>query len=203
MVEKRVDFRPVGRKADGAEEPHEVGRQGYGPMSFNAGLARKVAPLLGALLVVQWAVAGCAPAERPLLAVERLENGGTRLLLARCSHARYSSLSIHETQRQPSRRWALQGETPAASLPEQIDLFTAPVGFIVKEGALAELTDSGGYTVVTSALVEVQGVIDGRLRFTPEKLEKLETGKVLTGRKGETVMDRSRFLKPSASQCKK
>ncbi|MFD5619674.1 hypothetical protein [Streptomyces yangpuensis] len=65
-----------------------------------------------------------------------------------------------------------------------------------------EFSGPGDRTVRVSAFVGREDVVEGRLRLTVEKIDRLGAGKGLTGVKGETAMDRATFLKPSSERCK-
>ncbi|MFE3553351.1 hypothetical protein ACFXKW_00480 [Streptomyces sp. NPDC059193] len=132
--------------------------------------------------------------------MERGEDGGIRLLVARCPGTEFGGLSVYSRQGQPSRGWRVRRDG-AAGLPGQIDLFTAPPGYTVTDATLQELSDSEEYAAVVRGVAHGKDAVDGRLVFTLRQVDVLGSGKVLTGIEGDKVMDRAKFLKPSSAQC--
>lgn len=146
-------------------------------------------------------ISGCSPASAPLLAVEKTEAGGTRLLIAPCPGYRALALSVFsDSETGPLGLWSLSNKARVGS-PGEVELFTPPGGWDVNTTTLTELRNPDPYVAKVDGAIETRG-LDGRVEFTVEKINNLGAGEVLTGTKGEKVMDRAKFLKPSSGRCK-
>lgn len=168
-------------------------------MRTGRGAARRTTPLIGVILLAQWLV-GCGPAPESLLAVERTESGGTRLLVAPCPAYNIHDVSVlRDIEVDPLELWSVVRDGPNGS-PSQIDLFTAPSGYSVDDARLTSLQGPEAYSAEVRGTVGTHN-LRGEVRFTVEQLGKLGAGKVLTGTKGDKVMDRAKFLKASSDRC--
>ncbi|MFD6890208.1 hypothetical protein [Streptomyces sp. NPDC059957] len=170
-------------------------------MGTDKSAASRVIPLVGAVLLAQLVV-GCTPAPEALLAVERTESGGTRLLMAPCPDFRFRSVTVFHNVDEPElKKWTVSRDGMTGLLG-QIDLFTPPDGFKVTESTLTSLESTGEYVANVRGVVGVEDSLTGKLSFTVDKVNKLSAGKVLTGVNGDKVMDRAKFMKSSSERCK-
>ncbi|MFD6890209.1 hypothetical protein [Streptomyces sp. NPDC059957] len=146
-------------------------------------------------------LAGCSPAPEPLLAIERTATGDILLVIAPCSGYRALGLYVFsDSDTGPSEVWSLSNKERIGSLGE-VKFFTTPVGWEVNDTTLTELRDPGLYVAKIDGAMGTRS-LNGRMAFTAEKINKLNAGEVLTGTKGEKVMDREQFVKPSSGRCK-
>lgn len=164
-------------------------------------LRRGSALLIGTILSTQ-AVTGCTPAPQALLAAERNESGGIRLLVAPCPEFSIWGISvILDDDAAPDARWALIREK-GASTPSQINLLSPPDGYKVNDSTLTEFQPSKKYSAAIDGSIGSKG-LSGYVDFSLEKIDKLSPGKVLTGLHGDKVVNRKDFLKSPPSRCKK
>ncbi|MFJ9943000.1 hypothetical protein [Streptomyces erythrochromogenes] len=148
------------------------------------------------------AVTGCTPAPQELLAAERNESGGIRLLAAPCPGFKMGRISVFlDDDAAPEADWSLMSES-GANTPPQIDLFSPPEGYKVNAATLTEIHPSKAYVATIRGSVGTKG-ISGHLPFSPKKIDELDPGKVLTGLHGDKLMNRKDFLKSPRGKCKK
>ncbi|MFJ3860444.1 hypothetical protein ACIPRL_29975 [Streptomyces sp. NPDC090085] len=164
-------------------------------------LRRGSALLIGTILSAQ-AVTGCTPAPQALPAAERNESGSIRLLVAPCPDFKIRGVSVFlNGNADPSVRWSVMRETGPGT-PSEIDLFSTPDGYRVNEATLTEIQPSSKYAASTRGSIGTKG-ISGRLDFSPEKVDELDAGKVVTGLDGDKAVNRKDFLKSTPGKYKK
>ncbi|MFE9469232.1 hypothetical protein ACFYNW_37495 [Streptomyces virginiae] len=164
-------------------------------------LRRGSALLIGTILSAQ-AATGCTPAPQELLAAERNESGGIRLLVAPCPDFKMGGISVFvDDAAAPKAKWALMRESDA-NTPSQINLFSPPEGYKVNTATLTELQPSTSYSAVIRGSIG-SDPLTGYADFSLEKIDKLSPGKVLVGPHGGKVVSRKGFLKSPPSACKK
>lgn len=153
-------------------------------MGTDKSTGRRIVPLLGAVLLAQLVV-GCSPAPKALLAVERTETGGTRLLMAPCPDFRFRSVTVfHDYDDGPQiKTWTVSRERMAGSF-EQIDLFTPPKGFKVTEETLTSLENYGEYIAGVDGSVEGEGSLRGELHFSAKSSTNSKLAKSSPASKG-------------------
>ncbi|MFJ9943002.1 hypothetical protein [Streptomyces erythrochromogenes] len=164
-------------------------------------LRRGSALLIGTILSAQ-AATGCTPAPQELLAAERNESGGIRLLVAPCPDFGMRGISVFvDDEAAPEAHWSLIRES-GASTPPQINLFSPPEGYKVDIATLTEIRPSTSYSARIRGSIGSKS-ISGYVDFSLEKIDKLSPDKVLVGPHGGKVVSREGFLKSPPSACKK
>ncbi|MFF2193532.1 hypothetical protein [Streptomyces sp. NPDC058157] len=157
--------------------------------------------LLGGVVLVLSGLAACTPAEKSLLAVERADNGATRVLIAPCPGYDADDLSVFlDEDSQGLRSWALTSELNSGS-PGQVELFKPLEGWKVYDSTLTELRTPGKYVATVSGSINSRG-LSGRVAFTVADLEHLGKGQVFSGNGDGRAMDREDFMHPSRELCK-
>ncbi|MFC9825165.1 hypothetical protein ACFWG6_32060 [Streptomyces erythrochromogenes] len=164
-------------------------------------IRRGAALLIGTILSAQ-AATGCTPAPQALLAAERNESGGIRLLVTPCPDFKLGQMSVFlDDAAAPEAHWSLTRESDA-NTPSQINLLSPPAGYKVNAATLTEIQPSKAYVAAIDGSIGTKGV-SGRLPFSLEKIAKLSPDEVLTGLHGDKVVNRKDFLKSPPSRCKK
>ncbi|MFD5619675.1 hypothetical protein [Streptomyces yangpuensis] len=163
-------------------------------------LRRRVFLSVGMVLMAHWAV-GCTPGSKALIAVERNESGGVRLLVSPCPEFGIRTISVFlDDDTAPAEDWSLKKEG-AGVFPSRIDLFAPPVGYKVDKGTLTELKPANSYVAEIAGEVGSKP-LSGRVEFSLEGIGELRSGQVLTGVRGGAVMDRKEFMEAPPGDCK-
>ncbi|MFD8978425.1 hypothetical protein [Streptomyces sp. NPDC059564] len=169
-------------------------------MGIRKGRLPRIALLVAAALFAS-GLMGCGPAPKSLLAVERAEGGGVRLLIASCADYDVDYVSVFLDSDAADESWRLSNRSSLGA-PGQIELFEPLDGWMVDQKSnLTELRTPGTYVAKVDGAITSRG-LNGRVSFTLASLEKLDAGKVISGTRGDQVMGRSDFLKPSPDRCK-
>ncbi|MFC4591014.1 hypothetical protein [Sphaerisporangium corydalis] len=157
-----------------------------------------------ALLALAFSGAGCTPAPKGVLAVERLEGGGARLLLAGCPGylARDFSVIADTGDDGEAAAWSVHNGGWTAGVRDIRVFQDPPEGWVSTGGTLTELRKGVPYVAGVNGGVRNRG-LNGRVPFTAEDLAALEPGEVLTWAGGEknTTTARDVFLHGDLVRC--
>ncbi|GLV87960.1 hypothetical protein Slala03_76490 [Streptomyces lavendulae subsp. lavendulae] len=162
--------------------------------------ARKATPMI-TMLIVGTTAAGCSPAPKSLLAVERTSTGRARVLIAPCPGYKAQVISAFSSGGTVEyKRWSIINDAMGGSL-DSVELFSAPPGWSVTRSDLNELKDGGEYTVVLNGGSNGYG-LDGEITFTPDRFGALKAGEVIArDGKGSKTVKRADFMKKDAERC--
>ncbi len=172
-------------------------------------MIRRRRPGLGyaaaALLALASFGTGCTtPAPKGVLAVERVQDGGVRLLLAGCPGYVARDFSVFaDTEDDASSDWSVHngGQTGAV---DGVQLFQPPPqGWTSTGGNLTALQKGVPYVATVNGTVGDRG-LRGRVPFTSDDLSGLKNGEVLTWNGGNrnTTSNRDDFLQADPTRCK-
>lgn len=166
------------------------------------GMPRRTVTVLAVMPILAALAVGCTPAPKELLAVERTQGGGARVLIAPCADfdvLQFSAFSEGNSGGYP--RWAVINDAMRGPLTE-IDLFSAPQGWSVTEETLRDVRAAGKYTMTLDGAVHGRG-LDGRISFTSSQFESLPPGEVLVADNGSAKStQKSNFMKEDSGRCK-
>ncbi|MFD0375699.1 hypothetical protein [Streptomyces sp. NPDC127112] len=162
---------------------------------------RRAVATLAVVAITAVAAVGCSPAPKALLAVERTDMGGARVLVAPCPEYSAQLLSVAGSGGNIGfKRWAIVNDAMGGPL-DSVELFSAPQGWSVAESELSDLKGGRTYTVVLDGGVRGMG-LDGEVSFTPDRFEALKPGQVLVrDGKGARTIKKSEFMKNDSGRC--
>ncbi|MEU3404591.1 hypothetical protein ABZ766_11660 [Streptomyces sp. NPDC006670] len=162
---------------------------------------RRAATIVAVGSIVAAMAVGCSPAPKALLAIERTEAGGARVLVAPCPEYSAQLISLSSSGGTTGfKRWSLVNDAMGGPL-DSVELFSALQGWSVAEAELSDLKGGREYTVVLDGGVKGRG-LDGEITFTPDGFEALKAGQVLVrDGKGSKVTKKSEFMKKDGDRC--
>ncbi|WP_433438426.1 hypothetical protein [Nonomuraea sp. CA-141351] len=148
---------------------------------------------------------GCTPTHEGVLAVERVQDGGVRLLLAHCPGyvARDFSVIADTGDDGELAGWSVHNRSWTASAQDIRVFQDPPEGWLTTSGELTALRRGVLYIANVDGSIGDRGV-RGQVPFTVEDLEGLKSGEVLTwdGGNKNTKTGRKDFLDGDPARCK-
>jgi hypothetical protein len=148
---------------------------------------------------------GCTPAPKGVLAVERVQDGGIRLLLADCPGyvARDISVVADTDDDGELVDWSVHNSGWTGSVHDIRVFQDPPEGWRSTGGKLTALRKGVPYVANVDGSMGNRG-LRGRVPFTVEDLAGLKSGEVLTWAGGDknTKTDRDDFLHGDPDRCK-
>ncbi|MFC7383052.1 hypothetical protein [Sphaerisporangium rhizosphaerae] len=172
------------------------------------GLTRGAAALTALAALVSFG-AGCTPAPKGVLAVERAADGGARLLLADCPGYLAKDFSVLAdtdtggTGGGGPAAWSVHNGGWTSSV-RAIRLFqNPPAGWRATGSELTALREGVPYVATVSGAMGERS-LKGRVPFTAADLAGLGNGQVLAsdGGDGNTTMGRDDFLRGDPDRCR-
>ncbi|RKS97220.1 hypothetical protein BX286_7034 [Streptomyces sp. 3211.6] len=162
---------------------------------------KRAAATVAAGSIMAATAVGCSPAPKALLAVERTDTGGARVLIAPCPEYSAQMLSVSSSGGTIGfKRWSLVNDAMGGPL-DSVELFSKPKGWSVAESELSDLKGGREYTVVLVGGVRGRG-LGGEISFTPDEFVALKPGQVLVrDGKGSKAAKKSEFMKKNSDRC--
>lgn len=167
------------------------------------GLGRTAA----ALTALAFFAAGCdnAPPEpKGVLAVERAEDGGVRLLLADCpGYAARDFSVLEDTEGGDTLSWSVHNGGAGAAVRDVRAFQDPPEGWRVTDDSLAALREGVPYVATVNGFADGRN-LRGRVPFTTADLAGLGDGQVLAWAGGDETVKTARdaFLHAGPDRCR-
>ncbi|MDA5281983.1 hypothetical protein [Streptomyces sp. Isolate_45] len=141
-------------------------------------------------------LAGCTPAPKQIVGVERMEGGVGKVLIAPCPGyvAQLVGISAHKG----APRWSVWN-SPGTRDVSEVEFFRAPDGWRVSKASLADLK-TGDVTFSAGVMGGIGGRgLNGDVTFDLKRFEGLGDGEVIVG--NNKVVRRTDFMKVGSGRC--
>lgn len=159
-----------------------------------------------AFSALAFSAAGCTTTPEPkgVLAVERAEDGGVRLLLAGCPGYAARDFTVLEDTDDAGEAvtWSVHNGGAGAAVRDVRAFQAPPEGWRTTEDGLTALREGVPYVATVNGVVGGRA-LRGRVPFTTKDLAGLGGGEVLawTGGDGTMKADRDDFLHADSDRC--
>ncbi|MEV1201878.1 hypothetical protein [Microbispora rosea] len=159
-----------------------------------------------ALAALAFFAAACdsAPAPKGVLAVERAEDGGVRLLLAGCpGYAARDFSVLEDTEGGDTVAWSVHNGGAGAAVGDVRAFQAPPEGWRSTDDSLTALREGVPYVASVNGFVNGRN-LRARVPFTAEDLAGLGGGQVLAWAGGDETLKTSRdaFLRADPDRCR-
>jgi hypothetical protein len=157
---------------------------------------------IGLLCLALLASACGSPAPKAILAVGPDQDGGVRLLLARCPGYQATDVTVFADVEGDTGRWSVSSDG-GTGVRDLRALQNPPEGWRSTGSGLTALEDGVPYVAKVDGGVGNR-VVKGRVPFTLADVRELGEGQVLAWSGGEEseAVDEADFLRPSEERCR-